>query len=74
MNTSTSIKESLVRIRKNPTWQIVYDGLWSSVAGASFGAALTAAGVHYPDVIVDQFRLSNFHMFKVFSLALGTSV
>lgn len=41
--------------------------------GAIFGAALTASGVYLPSVIIDQFRLTDFHMFHVFATAMGSS-
>jgi uncharacterized membrane protein YedE/YeeE len=42
-------------------------------SGAIFGGALTLAGVASPNVIVDQFRLSNFHMLVSFMAASACS-
>ncbi|RMJ25643.1 Pfam:DUF395 [Aspergillus sp. HF37] len=36
------------------------------IAGALFGSGLTASGVYFPDVILAQMELRNFHMLKVF--------
>ena len=41
--------------------------------GITFGAALAASGVYMPSVIVNQFRLTDFHMFHVFATAMGSS-
>lgn len=45
----------------------------SGLAGAGFGAALTAAGVYSPGVIMAQLRLEDFHMLKTFLTASATS-
>jgi hypothetical protein len=42
-------------------------------AGAIFGAALTAAGVYHPSVIIGQMRMEDFLMLKVFLTATATS-
>lgn len=48
--------------------------LFNSVAaGAVFGAALTAAGVYSPSVIIGQMQLSDFHMLKAFLAASASS-
>jgi hypothetical protein len=49
------------------------DLIQSTVSGAAFGAALTASGVWNPIVIVDQMRLHDFHMLKVFLTASSVS-
>ncbi|KAK8080670.1 hypothetical protein PG997_008488 [Apiospora hydei] len=41
--------------------------------GAAFGAALAAAAVHQPYVIVSQLRLTNFHMLESFLAAAASS-
>ncbi|KAF3009407.1 hypothetical protein E8E14_009861 [Neopestalotiopsis sp. 37M] len=42
--------------------------------GSAFGAALTAAGMHRPEVILSQLTLSNFHMLESFlSAAAGST-
>jgi hypothetical protein len=45
----------------------------SILSGSLFGAALTAAGVYSPTVIVSQMKLESFHMLKVFLSASATS-
>lgn len=45
----------------------------SILSGALFGAALTAAGVYSPTVIISQMKLESFHMLKVFLSASATS-
>jgi hypothetical protein len=47
--------------------------LRSVVSGVIFGAALTAAGVYSPSVIVGQMHLTNFHMLKTFLAASASS-
>jgi len=42
-------------------------------SGAIFGAALTAAGVFSPAVIIGQMRLVDFHMLKAFLAASASS-
>lgn len=61
------------RMKDDRSWNMFLDTLCTAASGAVFGAALTAAGVHPPEIIIDQFRLVDFHMFKVFSVALGSS-
>ncbi|KAM0717955.1 hypothetical protein Q7P37_006287 [Cladosporium fusiforme] len=41
--------------------------------GAVFGASLKASGVYQPSVIIDQFRLADFHMLHVFTTAVSSS-
>jgi len=41
--------------------------------GMIFGAALTASGVAIPDIINQQFALTEFHMLKVFLTASASS-
>ncbi|KAF5870267.1 uncharacterized protein Bfra_009650 [Botrytis fragariae] len=48
-------------------------GAKSILSGALFGAALTAAGVYSPAVIISQMKLESFHMLKVFLSASATS-
>ncbi|KAM3079512.1 hypothetical protein ACMFMG_005933 [Clarireedia jacksonii] len=48
-------------------------GAKSILSGSIFGAALTAAGVYSPTVIVSQMKLESFHMLKVFLSASATS-
>lgn len=48
-------------------------GITSILSGALFGAALTAAGVYSPNVIISQMKLESFHMLKVFLSASATS-
>ncbi|KAI2618878.1 hypothetical protein GGR54DRAFT_630953 [Hypoxylon sp. NC1633] len=43
------------------------------VSGVAFGAALTAAAVHQPDVIVAQMGFQNWHMVTTFLTASSTS-
>ncbi|OTB13902.1 hypothetical protein K445DRAFT_13275 [Daldinia sp. EC12] len=43
------------------------------ISGAAFGAALTAAAIHQPDVIVEQMTFQNWHMVLTFLTASGTS-
>jgi hypothetical protein len=47
--------------------------LRSIAAGATFGAAVTAAGVFSPAVIIGQLRLEDFHMLKAFIAASASS-
>ncbi|KAK5129492.1 hypothetical protein LTR08_003215 [Meristemomyces frigidus] len=49
------------------------EALYTAGTGALFGAALTASGVYLPSVIIDQFRLTDFHMFHVFAVGMGSS-
>ncbi|KAL1845030.1 hypothetical protein VTK73DRAFT_1308 [Phialemonium thermophilum] len=43
------------------------------LTGAVFGAALVAAGVFQPSVILSQFRLENWHMMQSFLTATACS-
>jgi len=43
------------------------------LAGALFGAALTASAVYFPAVITSQMYLQDFHMLKVFLVASASS-
>jgi hypothetical protein len=47
--------------------------LKSVVSGAIFGAAVTAAGVYSPSVIISQMKLEDFHMMKAFIAASASS-
>jgi hypothetical protein len=42
-------------------------------AGAVFGVGLTASGVYLPGIIIEQMRLQQFHMMKVFLTASAIS-
>jgi hypothetical protein len=42
-------------------------------SGAIFGAALTAAGVYSPTVIIGQMHFTDFHMLKAFLAASASS-
>lgn len=43
------------------------------VTGAAFGAALTAAGVYQPSVILSQLKFENWHMMQAFLTAAASS-
>jgi hypothetical protein len=58
---------------KNQATVAFPDLVSTALSGAAFGAALTASGVYLPSVIIDQFRLTDFHMFHVFATAAGSS-
>jgi hypothetical protein len=45
----------------------------NTLRGGIFGAALTAAGVYSPQIILDQMALKEFHMMKVFLTASASS-
>jgi hypothetical protein len=45
----------------------------SATSGMLFGAALSAAGVASPSVILQQLRLEDFHMLEVFLTATASS-
>jgi hypothetical protein len=45
----------------------------SIFSGAIFGAAVTAAGVYAPSVIIAQMKLQDFHMMKAFVAASASS-
>ncbi|KAH7346209.1 YeeE/YedE family protein [Rhexocercosporidium sp. MPI-PUGE-AT-0058] len=45
----------------------------SMLSGSIFGAALIAAGVYSPSVIIGQMQLSDFHMLKTFLAASASS-
>jgi hypothetical protein len=47
--------------------------LKSVASGAIFGAAVTAAGVYSPSVIIAQMKLEDFHMMKAFVAASASS-
>ena len=47
--------------------------LLTAGAGLVFGAALTAANVFSPSVILSQMELKDFHMLNVFLSATATS-
>ena len=49
------------------------EAVYTAGTGAVFGAALTASRVYVPSVIIDQLRLTDFRMFQVFAVALGSS-
>lgn len=50
------------------------DSMLDTIAcGAAFGAALAAAAVHQPSVIVSQLGLTNFHMLESFLAAAASS-
>ncbi|OAA52908.1 hypothetical protein ISF_09186 [Cordyceps fumosorosea ARSEF 2679] len=44
------------------------------LAGASFGAAMIAAGFHNPAVVVSQLRFENWHMVQAFLAATASSI
>ncbi|KAG9684926.1 hypothetical protein KCV03_g10103, partial [Aureobasidium melanogenum] len=52
---------------------MLFESMATLVTGTAFGAALAASGVYMPSVIIDQFRLTDFHMFHVFATAMGSS-
>jgi hypothetical protein len=45
----------------------------SLLSGATFGAALTAAGVYSPTAVIEQMRFQDFHMMKAFLSASASS-
>ncbi|KFY25348.1 hypothetical protein V491_01791, partial [Pseudogymnoascus sp. VKM F-3775] len=45
----------------------------TATSGLLFGAALSAAGVASPSIIISQLRLENFHMLEVFLTATAGS-
>lgn len=47
--------------------------LATATSGVAFGAALSAAGVASPSVIISQLRLEDFHMLEVFLTATASS-
>ncbi|THW31056.1 hypothetical protein D6D21_10773 [Aureobasidium pullulans] len=51
---------------------MLFQSMATLVTGTAFGAALAASGVYMPSVIIDQFRLTDFHMFQVFATAMGS--
>jgi len=51
---------------------MLFQSMATLVPGTAFGAALAASGVYMPSVIIDQFRLTDFHMFQVFATAMGS--
>ncbi|KAH9909049.1 hypothetical protein F4778DRAFT_210621 [Xylariomycetidae sp. FL2044] len=44
------------------------------ISGIAFGAALAAAGVYQPTVIISQMKLENCHMLETFLVAAGVSL
>ena len=52
---------------------MIAEALYTAGTGAFFGAALTASSVYLPAVIIDQFQLTDFRMFHVFAVAMGSS-
>ncbi|KIW02500.1 uncharacterized protein PV09_06300 [Verruconis gallopava] len=52
---------------------MISETMYTVGTGAVFGAALTASRVHLPSVIINQLRLTDFHMMHVFAAALGSS-
>ena len=58
---------------KTHTTIMLSDSAATAITGAAFGASLAASGVYLPSVIIDQFRLTDFHMFHVFTAAMGSS-
>ncbi len=44
------------------------------LSGMAFGAALTAAGVYQPSVIISQLQLQNWHMIQSFLAAAASSM
>jgi hypothetical protein len=61
------------RVDRVPTSIMLSDSAATAITGAAFGASLAASGVYLPSVIIDQFRLTDFHMFHVFATAVGSS-
>ena len=49
------------------------DFIANTLSGSIFGAALTAAGVYLPNIIIGQMALKEFHMIKVFFTASAAS-
>lgn len=43
------------------------------LSGASFGAAMLAAGFHYPSIVVSQLKFDNWHMIQAFMTATAGS-
>jgi hypothetical protein len=48
--------------------------LTTVLAGALFGGALAASGMHLPSVIISQMQLRDFRMLKTFLTASASSV
>lgn len=44
------------------------------LAGASFGAAMIAAGFYNPAVVISQLKFENWHMMQAFLAATASSV
>lgn len=42
-------------------------------SGLAFGAALVAAGVYRPDIIISQLKLEDWHMIQAFLAATASS-
>lgn len=45
----------------------------TALSGAAFGAALVAAGVYQPSVIIAQLKFENWHMIQAFLAAAASS-
>jgi hypothetical protein len=43
------------------------------LSGAAFGAAMVAAGIYQPSVIISQLKFEDWHMFQVFLTATASS-
>jgi hypothetical protein len=70
---SQSIYKNSNESTKVSTNIMLTDSAATALTGAAFGASLAASGVYLPSVIIDQFRLTDFHMFQVFATAMGSS-
>lgn len=62
-----------MRLRDIDIGTMVSVPLNSVLSGAIFGAALTAAGVYSPTVIIEQMNFQDFHMMKTFLSASASS-
>jgi len=58
---------------KDPYANMAASPLNAVLSGAIFGAALTAAGVYSPTVIIQQMKFQDFHMMKAFLSASASS-
>lgn len=43
------------------------------ISGATFGAAMLAAGFHQPSIVISQLKLENWHMVQAFLTATASS-
>lgn len=43
------------------------------LSGAAFGAAMVAAGLHQPSIVVSQMKFENWHMVQTFLAATASS-